>query len=217
MQRLLVSGLIASCLLASPLAEARRRQPLNMPPGWVWPPSPAMIEEGRGCLRRLERLGLRWQRSEAVPWVATPIQVPDLSFAGLRLLPRGKGPHVLDCQLAEALAAVAAPELRELGVTALRVGALHRRSRIRGTRILSRHAIGLALDVWAIIDAEGEEHPVTRYASDPLLRSIAARLRATGAFRRPLTPGNDRRHHRDHIHLEARTAAERARRAAPGT
>jgi hypothetical protein len=210
---LLVAGLVAT----SALAEARRRQPLNMPPGWVWPPSPAMIEEGRGCLRRLERLGLRFQRSGPVPRVVTPIVVTELDFAGLRLLPRGKGPQLLDCQLAEALAAVAAPELRALGVSALRVGTLHRLRHIRGTRILSRHALGLALDVMAFVDAEGKEHPVTGYGRDPLLPRIAARLRACGAFRRPLTPGNDRRHHRDHLHLEARTAAERARRAWPGS
>lgn len=204
------------CLAGTVPAQARRKLP-NMPPGWVWPPSRAMQEEGRACLRRLAELGMKWERAGATRMVVTPVVVPDMSFGGLRLLPRGQGPQVLDCQLAEALAVHAAPVLRGLGVVALRVGSLHRFKRVAGTRILSRHATGLALDVMAVVDAHGVEHVVTRYFRDPLLRRVAARLRTCRAFRRPLTPGNDRKDHSDHFHLEARTALERSLLARPSS
>jgi hypothetical protein len=188
------------------------RRALNMPPGWTWPPSAAMAADGRRCLDRLDRLGVAWEEGPPKRKVATPVVVPDMDFAGLKVRPLyGTPPYVIDCHLAETLAAAAAPALKAAGVTELRVSSLHEYRTVRGRRILSRHAVGLAVDIFEFVTEDGAVRRVkgAYWAKDGLLRRIERRLKETGLFRGPLTPGNDRRGHHDHFHLEARTPPER--------
>jgi hypothetical protein len=168
-----------------------------------------MQRQGRLCLRELDRLGVQWRRMRGRPRIATPIEIPAMKLGDIALQPTfRKPPFVMDCHLALALRRHS-DALRALGVTALRFSTIHeyRRVRLGGSvrRPLSRHALGLAVDVFFFVDQDGGVHEVARdyHAENGLLRRIEAALNATGGFRMLLTPGNEPSHH-DHFHLEAK-------------
>ena len=123
--------LLASLWGTSTWAESGRK---NLPRGWEWPPSPDMRKQGLRCLERLDELGVEWKKARRTPNVVTPITVPDMSFGGLRVEPIfRKGPFVMDCHLAVALARVA-PEVLRAGVETLRFSSIHdfRRAKVNG-------------------------------------------------------------------------------------
>jgi hypothetical protein len=201
--------LLALLLVPAPAAA---RPKLNMPPGWTWPPTAAMLAEGRACLRRLDELGVAWEPAPRTRKVTTPILLPAMEIGGVKLTSIWrKGPHVLDCQLARAFAEHGAEALRAAGVVELRFSGIHVLRNIARTRILSRHALGLAIDVYEVVTEDGRVHVVERDYPNVVLLSVESWVNATGAFRYLLTPGNDRRAHRDHFHFEARSPAEAAR------
>jgi hypothetical protein len=102
-----------------------------------------------------------------------------------------------------------APRLYELGVREVKFGSAFRftKVRVRGKtkNILSRHALGIALDIVAFVDAEGAEHNVEKdyKRGDELLRDVERAVNDSGQFRLLLTPRNDPKSHHDHFHLEA--------------
>jgi len=114
----------------------------------------------------------------------------------------------MDCHLAAGIAELG-PALRALGVTSLHFRTLHEyrtvRKRNRKTRILSRHAIGLAMDLFEVGFADGSVLVIERDWQNPDLRlqQVAALFDGSELFRTPLTPANDPRDHGDHVHLEA--------------
>jgi hypothetical protein len=203
---------LAVLLLLTATAAADRpprRNKLNMPPGWSWPPSAAMRTEGRACLARLDELGVAWKPAPKTRKVTTPIYVPSMEIGGVKLTSIWrKGPQVLDCRLARALAETGAEALRAAGVVELRFSTIHRVKNIEGTRILSRHALGLAMDVFEMVTEDGTRHVVKKDYPDVVLLSVESWINQTGWFRYLLTPGNDRRHHHDHFHFEARSPEE---------
>jgi hypothetical protein len=193
--------------------SAPPRKVLNMPAGWTWPPSPEMLEEGARCLGRLARLGVQFVPGPERPRITTPVVVPTWDFGGVKLVPLTKRrPLVVDCHLAEALAAAGGPALRQLGVTEIRFTSLYEYRNVKRRRVLSRHAVGLAMDIYEVVTQDGVVRRVPRHYrnADGVLKSVERTLRKTGLFRGPLSPANDPRGHGDHFHLEARTTAERA-------
>jgi len=119
------------------------------------------------------------------------------------------GKHqVFDCQLVLALATFA-PRLYELGVREVKFGSAFRWSKVRvggkTKNILSRHALGIALDVSAFVDDTGRIAYVGRdyKRGDDLLISIERAVNDSGMFRVLLTPRNDPKSHYDHFHFEA--------------
>jgi hypothetical protein len=180
-----------------------------MPRGWVWPPSAGMRAAGRQCLDDLTELGVKWKRARAVRKVATPIVVPGLQLGEVKLTPMfKKPPFVMDCQLARAIARQS-HLFREAGIRELRFSSIHVYRRVRlngGTRpALSRHALGLAIDVYELVTDSGERLVVASdYVRTHLFMDVEQKLRASGAFRALLTPGNDPQSHYDHFHFEAK-------------
>jgi hypothetical protein len=175
-----------------------------MPEGWTWPPSAQMKADGRECLAHLDALGIGWRPGPARPKIATPILLSDLTIGGVTLVPTFKrGPFVMDCALAAALADTA-PVLRSAGVAELRFAEIWDYRNVNSGRrhILSRHAIGMAIDVFAFVTDDGVRHTVETDYPDAVLATVEEWLRATHAYR-ILTPGNDPVHHHDHFHLEA--------------
>jgi len=204
---MLATLLLAALVGGSP--GAPRKLP-NMPVNWTWPPSSAMQVAGERCLARLEAAGVEHRRGAAIRKIATPVELPAMAVGGVALVPLGgAGRYPLDCHLAAALAELS-PALHALGVRALHFRTLHKyrtvRKRGRNTRILSRHSIGLAIDVFEVAFDDGA---VLRVASDwqdgerRLVAVVAVFEAAAAAFRTPLTPANDPRDHGDHVHLEA--------------
>lgn len=196
-------------LLAAVLAGAP-----NMPRGWKWPPTATMRAFGAACLKQLDAAGVRWQAAAPTRKIVAPIELPEWTIGEIALVSlRPHGRSLMDCHLAAAIAEVA-PALRALGVSSLQFRTLHRyrtvRKRGRRTKILSRHALGLAVDVFAVGFDDGAvlwvEHDWRR--AGRRLAEVAAVFAGSAAFRTPLTPANDPADHGDHVHLEAHMRLE---------
>jgi hypothetical protein len=70
---------------------------------------------------------------------------------------------------------------------------------------LSRHALGIAMDVRSFVDEAGRVAVVEMeyLKNDPLLHGIEDLINRNTRFRQVLTPGNDPISHDDHFHIEA--------------
>jgi hypothetical protein len=188
------------------------RSKLNMPKGWQWPPTVEMQIEGRRCMDDLDRLKVKWKPAPKQGRIVTPVYVTDMKFAGVQLKHRyEKGPYVMDCALARAWARDAGPALAQLGVVEVRHGQIFKLRDVAGKKgVLSRHSLGLAIDVYAFVTEDGTVHDVLGDYTwgDDILLEIEARVTDTRAFRTLLTPGNDPARHYDHFHVEARAAGD---------
>jgi hypothetical protein len=225
----LAGAAIAASAVASaaPGAPRRARRPRaakpiasNMPPGFTWPPSRAMLAAEADCERSLRTAGVAWRRATREGHIVDALTIDDATLGGITYTPVfGKGPYKLDCQLALALVNLG-PELAAAGVREVRFGSIYRWSQVRAfgktKNALSRHALGLAMDVVSFVDAAGREARVARDypTGDPLLLEVERTIDASSAFRLVLTPKNDPISHSDHFHLEAnpRYATRAARR-----
>ncbi len=195
-------------LLAAGTADARPRAD-NMPRGWTWPPSRTMVSAAKACEARLDELGVTWKSGKPQGHVVDAIVVSDGQIGGITYTNvYDKGPLVMDCQLVLALAQFA-PHLYELGVREVKVGSIYRWSKVRVAGqtkdLLSRHALGLAMDVVSFVDDTGREAVVAKdYKNDDeLLLSVERAIDDSGIFRIVLTPKNDPVSHKDHFHVEA--------------
>jgi hypothetical protein len=197
---------IAIALLVGEGSALARRRP-NMPEGWTWPPSKEMRKDGRKCLEDLRAMGLRFEKSRKKRKIATPIVVPEMKFGELVLKPTyRKPPFVMDCRLARGLVQYA-PVLTSLGISALHFSSIYDyrkvRSRRGGRGALSRHALGLAIDVFEIGLKNGTVAVVKdHYWSNSIVQLTEMWLQASGGFRAILSPSIDPASHGDHLHLE---------------
>ena len=197
-----------------PPRHARRAAPAkhpasNMPRGFTWPPSRAMLAAAADCERDLRAAGVAWHPASRDGHIVDAVTIDDGALGGIAYTPVfGKGPYKLDCQLARALVAIG-PELAAAGVREVRFGSIYRWSKVRAfgktKDALSRHALGLAMDVVSFVDGSGREARVARDypGGDPLLLEVERTIDASRAFRLVLTPKNDPISHKDHFHLEA--------------
>ncbi len=197
--------------------KTRRKKRANRPSGWQWPPTEAMREQGKVCLKTLTELGVSWKRARHRKGVTTPIVVPSLTFNEVVLAPTfRKPPFVMDCHLAVALTK-AAPQIEAAGVSELRFSSIYsyRKVKVGGIEknTLSRHSYGLAVDVYQVRDDKGEVFVVEDdYRDDAVIQKLEDVLNQTGLFRLVLSPANDPKSHSDHLHLEARVAKLRKER-----
>jgi hypothetical protein len=190
-------------------AKLARANGNNMPRGFTWPPSRAMRVAEAACLRTLEAEEVAWRRASREGRIASAVTIDDGVLGGIAYVPVfGKGPHKLDCQLARALHAIG-PSLYAVGVREVRFGSIYRWSNVRvggkTKNALSRHALGLAIDVVSFVDDTGREARIARDYNDgdPLLHDIERAIDASSMFRVVLTPSNDPISHHDHFHIEA--------------
>jgi hypothetical protein len=181
----------------------------NLPRGFVWPASPAMQSASKACEADLDALGVTWKHAAPEGRMADAIEVPDGKLGGIQYTSLWRSPpHKLDCQLARALAQVG-KDLHALGVREVKWGSVYRWSNVRtqGTELpfLSRHALGLAMDIVEFVDDTGRVANVKRdYPSDDaLLLGIEHLVNTSARFRIVLTPKNDPKSHHDHFHVEA--------------
>jgi hypothetical protein len=209
---LLLAGVTATAAAAPPKKHVRAHaapRANNMPRGFAWPPSAAMRDAAKQCEAALDDGGVHWTRAKPQGHVVSALTIDDGALGGIAYAPVfGKRDYVMDCQLARALAALG-PTLHDLGVREVRFGSIYRWSNVRvGGKtkpILSRHALGLAMDVVSFVDADGREAVVARdyQRGDELLLAIERAIDASATFRMVLTPKNDPISHRDHFHVEA--------------
>lgn len=191
----------------------------NMPPGFAWPATAAMKSASKACEEALDGLGVRWEPAPPQGRIVDPIHIvgpkPErgqretIEIAGIKYTSAyQKGPHAVDCQLAHTLAVIG-PELYALGVRGITFGSIYRNTNVRvhgqTKNILSRHALGLAMDIKSFVDETGRVADVELeyLKGDPLLHSIEDTVNRSTRFRIVLTPGNDPLSHADHFHIEA--------------
>lgn len=180
----------------------------NMPRGYAWPPTRKMRAAGKTCEASLTKAGVKWKRTSREGRIADPIVVPSMKLGGIQYTSTYRpAPHKMDCHLALVLEQMG-PKLRALGVREVKFGSLYRWSNVRvnGTTkpFLSRHALGIALDVVSFVDDTGRTAVVASdyAAGDSLLLDIEQAINGSGKFRTVLTPANDPASHDDHFHLE---------------
>ncbi len=168
-----------------------------------------MVAAGRACEGKLDELGVAWRPAKREGHVVDAVTVPEGQIGGITYIAvYDKQAPVMDCQLVVSLATFA-PRLYELGVREVHVGSLYRWSNVRvggkTKNMLSRHALGIAMDVVSFVDDTGREAVVARdYKNgDELLLSIERAIDDSGIFRLVLTPKNDPISHKDHFHVEA--------------
>ena len=184
----------------------KRTKP-NMPHGFVWPPSRSMEAAADSCELQLDELGIKYNSTKDTGRVVRPMTIEG-DIGGITYTPVHNSYHVFDCQLVLTLASFA-PRLYELGVREVKFGSAYRNAKVRVAgktkNILSRHALGIALDVYAFVDAEGRESKVLGdyKRGDELLHEIERATNDSGMFRLLLTPRNDPKSHYDHFHFEA--------------
>jgi hypothetical protein len=179
----------------------------NMPRGFVWPPTKTMELAADACEKQLDELGISYKPARSVGKVVRPVTI-DGDIGGITYTPAYSKHQVFDCQLVLTLATFA-PRLYELGVREIKFGSAFRNTKVRVAgrtkNVLSRHALGIALDIVAFYDAEGREARVERdyKRGDELLLEVERAVNDSGQFRLLLTPRNDPKSHHDHFHLEA--------------
>jgi hypothetical protein len=195
------------------------------------PPStlPARLMSAEpGCLDTLRM----WRVPFVVPvgrvrGIANPVEITG-PIGEVRLVPRVGRPALMDCELARALAE-SGPLFRRLGITGLSFSEGYDYRVRRGSRELSAHAFGLAIDVHAIETRTGRWEVADSFAKDPerwhaltdageppplracigrpatpqgrLLRQLACGLRSEPSVRLVLSPDDNHDHH-DHLHIE---------------
>jgi hypothetical protein len=189
-----------------------RRTATNMPRGWSWPPSKAMVRAGERCTAALDAAGIGWRPAPPEGKIVTPVVLDSLVIGGVEYHPVfRKPPFPMDCHLALALA-THSPTLYALGVRKVSFGSIFRFTKVRAygktKNVLSRHALGLAMDVVSFEDETGAVRVVEKDypLGDELLVSVESTLNGSGGFRTVLTPRNDPTSHHDHFHIEADVA-----------
>ncbi|MEO8553761.1 MAG: extensin family protein [Kofleriaceae bacterium] len=194
---------------AAPKHHAKRGVALNMPRGWTWPPNRTMDAAAKACEAQLDALGVSWQSAKREGHIVDAVTITGGQLGGITYVAEyAKTLPVMDCQLALALANVA-PRLYDAGVREVHVGSTYRWTKIRvggkTKNILSRHALGLAMDVVSFVDDSGRTAVVAKdyRRGDELLLAVERAVNDSGVFRTVLTPKNDPKSHHDHFHLEA--------------
>jgi hypothetical protein len=181
-----------------------------MPPGWSWPPSRAMKAQGDECKAKLDELGVKWKKASKTKKVANPIIVEDMVFGGVKVSSWWReGPHVMDCHLALGLE-IHNKGLYALGVREIKFSSIYRYDKVtvygKEKSTLSRHALGLAMDIHSFVDEAGNEAIVEDdyNKGNELLLNVEQYYNDSGGFRTVLTPRNDPYSHDDHFHVEVK-------------
>jgi hypothetical protein len=184
----------------------------NMPRGYAWPPTKQMRAAETACEAKLDELGVDHKPAKSEGRIVDAMTIADaaggMTLGGIAYVSAWRqGPQKLDCQLALALERFG-HDLYDLGVRQIKFGSIYRFTNVRvggqTKNILSRHALGIAMDIVAFIDDAGREANVKQDypQADPLLLAIETAVNDSGKFRILLTPKNDPISHSDHFHIE---------------
>lgn len=194
-------------------SKATLKNITNMPRGYAWPPSKQMLATEKACTEELTTLGVKFKPAKREGRIVSALTIdpdPDghIVLGGIRYKSAWRNPpYKMDCQLALALHNFGA-DLHAAGVREVKFGSIFRWTNVRvngETRpILSRHALGIAMDINSFTDETGREAIVKDHypLGDPLLLAVESAVEASGKFRTLLTPKNDPVSHHDHFHIE---------------
>lgn len=179
-------------------------------------PAPESFKD-RGCLRLLRALKVPFTPLKSVKGVATPVRILGNTIGRTRYLPRySSNTMVMDCRLAVALHR--ANEIFKVNrISGVVFSNFYSWRHVEASGRLSRHALGLAIDVHAFVDQKGARLDVTgdyekglgkgrtcegraKTYKGRVLRDLACDLDASGLFESVLTPDYDAGHE-NHYHI----------------
>jgi len=216
----------AVLILVASTAAATSYDNVDHPPSWydkqvVSIDAPAAGSNGN-CVDRLRKAHIKFRLLGGVKGVETPIEVTDTSLGLVRYkrAPRTKRRFILDCHTVEVLASLGL-RLRKAGIATIYWSSSWRYSYRKGTKTLSAHAHGNALDIIAIdgkfgyatvkghyekgVDGCGENN---KSKQGKYLRRFSCAVLDKAAFATLYTPDTDAMH-ADHFHLEGPNASIR--------
>lgn len=197
-------------------AEGKRSWKVPTVDPRLYRPAPEDYKD-RGCLRLLRALKVPFTRLKGVKGVATPVRIQGNAIGRTRYLPRyPSNTMVMDCRLAVAL--YRAGEIFKANeISAVVFSNFYSWRHVETSGRLSRHALGLAVDVHALVDLKGGRLEVlgdyekglgkgktcegrARTLKGRMLRDLACDLDASGLFEVVLTPDYDKGHE-NHLHI----------------
>ncbi len=190
------------------------------------------------CHEMLRERSISFEPLGGTSGVGEPVRVRGEISAGLVVRTQGAEPRdrrgrpledhrfdaIFDCRLVLALHAWA-PLLREAGFVAIEHVSVYRpRARVAATGRVSGHAHGLAIDLLALVRADGTRFtilddwtsrergadpcgPHAEPAEQASVRRAVCRGVAEGLFQVVITPHHDDRH-ANHVHLEVRPGVD---------
>jgi hypothetical protein len=167
------------------------------------------IPGGLTCLLRLRKLGIRHRPLSEVHLVNTPVELLG-PVGGVQYKATWRARLIVDCRFALALHR-AGPFFRALGLPIGYFSNTYRRHRKKSVARVSRHGLGLAMDLHRIRTRGGELLRVKRdyekglddacdNASRPALNRLGCLLKRHGVFDVVLTPDTNRAHY-NHFHF----------------
>lgn len=210
-----VTLLILFNLLVPASGEARRRRRGPRPEWW--------------CLKALRRVGVAFKRKKRVRNVRTPVLITSGKIGNIIFNNGSKrAKPLMDCRTAWALYRTSRIFTANGGVSKLIVGKFYSYRYVKNRSTLSRHAYGLAFDIYGIKTKGGKTYMVAssyerhldsgrscegqaKTRGGRLLRQLACDLDNSHYFKVILTPDSDR-DHRDHFHISVYKKGEKRRR-----
>lgn len=179
----------------------------------------------RACLKRLKNAGVKYRLLARVKGVRTPVEILSKRLGGVRYIKHwnNKRRFILDCRFAEALVA-RGRRIRLAGIASIYYSSSWRYTYRKGTKKLSKHASGRALDITAIDGAFGYASVIKHYEKGrwgcgsrnktkkgKAWRQFYCALMLNKGFKKILTPDSGRAH-RDHLHVEGIRSSMRLKR-----
>jgi len=179
----------------------------------------------RACLKRLKNAGVKFRLLARVKGVRTPVEILSKRLGGVRYIKHwnNKRRFILDCRFAEALV-VRGRRIRLAGIASVYYSSSWRYTYRKGTKKLSKHASGKALDITAIDGSFGYASVIKHYEKGrwgcgsrnktkkgKAWRQFYCALMLNNGFKKILTPDSGRAH-RDHLHLEGIRSSMRLKR-----
>ncbi len=215
----IIIGLFTLSTTAVPASvQARKGRRWKMPsvhPRYYRPATKGFRD--RSCLRMLRSLKVPFHKMRKVKGIATPVKIIGNRIGRTVYKPRyTRNVMVMDCRL--ALAMRRADEIFRInGIRTVVWSNFYSWRRVAKTGRLSRHALGLAIDIHAFYDKRGRKLDLTRDYETGLgrgrtcegraktrkgrvLRDLACDFDVSNLFESVLTPDYDKGH-RNHFHL----------------
>lgn len=169
------------------------------------------------CVARLRAYGVKFQLLKGAKGVHTPVRLLQTKLGGVhyrRAWNNKKAPWILNCKMVENLI-LAGKQLRRYGIASLYWTSAWRYSFVHGTRKLSKHANGNALDITAMDGSFGYASLVSHWSNAckgcgtgcasrkaRALKAFKCAVKHKGLFRTVYSPAYNARH-RDHFHVDS--------------
>jgi Extensin-like protein C-terminus len=187
------------------------------------------VRRDHWCIRELRRTGTRFKKGPYLKGMRSPVTILNGKLGKIQYMNgRKRARPIMDCRTALALYRTYPIINANGGIKSLLVGKFYSYRYVKNSSRLSRHSLGLAVDIYGIKTSNGKTYMVTgsyqrglgsgKYCEGKsksrgarLLRQLACDLDRSQYFKVILTPDSDR-DHRDHFHISIYGKGEKRKR-----